>query len=217
MLSALVYTLMQEYDRRESRLMDITLTDFKDLLIRNFGKMIKASLFFAGITLLIMLFLVILAYLSWWTLFLTVPLLCIGLFMIMIPLALFTPLYIFEDLPLLEALKKSFIYGFSAWGEIFLIMLVFGLLGSIINSITMMPWYIMVLLKSVLTLTNEGAGIFNSWWYEFMVYLTGILQSYGLYISSIISAVGLAFQYFHTREKKEGLSVNESIANFDRL
>jgi len=217
MLSALVYTLMQEYERRETRLMDITLADFKGALIRNFGKMVKASLFFTGVTLLVMLLIFLLALLSLWTLALTLPLLMIGLFIIMIPLTFFTPLYIFEEIPFFDALRKSFKYGFSAWGEIFVVLLVFGMLGSIISSITMMPWYIMAFIKSIFTIANEGDSITSSWLYDFIVYLSGILQSYGMYVASIISVVGLAFQYFHTREKKEGISVNESIANFDRL
>jgi len=217
MLSALVYTLMQEYERRETRLMEITIADFKEPLIRNFWKMVKASLFFGGITLLVMLLIGVLAYLSLWTFAITLPLLIIGLIVIMIPIAFFTPLYIFEDIPFFDALRKSFKYGFSAWGETFVVMLVFGFLGGIISSITMMPWYIMVFIKGIFTMANEGNNITSSWLYDFIVYLLGIVQSYGTYIASIMGVVGVAFQYFHTRETKEGVSVNESIANFDQL
>lgn len=217
LLSSMVYTLMQEYERRENRLLDITLADFKDALLRNLGKMVKAVLFFTGVTILCMIVFGLLVYLSPWTMVITVPALIIGLIVISMPLSLFTPLYIFEDQPFSIALKRAFKYGFSVWGEIFLVLLVFGLLGSIISSVTMMPWYIMVLIKSFLTLSSEDAGITASWGYEFIMYLLGIVQSYGTYLSAIISSVGLAFQYFHVREKKEGLSVNESIANFDQL
>lgn len=217
MLSALVYTLMQEYERRENRLMGITMADFKETLIRNFWKMAKASLFFGGMTFLIMLFVGILAYLSLWTLVITSLLLLIGLLVVIIPITFFSPLYMFEDIPFFDALRKSFKYGFSAWGEIFAVMFVFLILGGIISGITMMPWYIMVLIKGFFTMTNEGNNITSSWLYDFIVYLFGIVQSYGAYVASIMSVVGIAFQYFHTREKKEGLSVNESISNFDQL
>ena len=221
LLSSMVYTLMQEYERRENRLLDITLTDFKDALLHNLGKMVKAVLFFTGVFILCMiilgLFVALLVALSPWTMVLTIPLLFILYIVVLIPLSIFFPLYVFENQPLLVALKRAFKYGFSAWGEIFLMVLVFGLLGSIISTVTMMPWYIMVIIKSVFTLSGEDAGITASWGYEFMMYLLGIVQSYGTYLSAMISSVGLAFQYFHVREKKEGLSVNESIANFDQL
>lgn len=217
MLSSLIYTLMQEYERRENRLLDITLADFKSTLLRNLAKMVKATFFFLGVFILCMIIFGLLIAVSPWTMVLTIPLLLIGCFIVFIPLSLFTPLYIFEDQPFSVALKRSFKYGFSAWGEIFLVLLVFGLLGSIISTVTMMPWYIMIMIKSVFTLAGEDAGITASWGYEFLVYLLGIVQSYGTYLSAIITSVGMGFQYFHIREKKEGFSVNESIANFDQL
>lgn len=217
LLSSMVYTLMQEYERRENRLLDITLTDFKDALLHNLGKMMKAVLFFIGVSILCVVVFGLLIVLSPWTMVITVPVLFIGLIVISMPLSLFTPFYIFEDQPFSIALKRAFKYGFSVWGEIFVVVLVFGLLGSIISTVTMMPWYIMVIIKSFFTLSGEDAGITASWGYEFIMYLLGIVQSYGTYLSAMISSVGLAFQYFHLREKKEGVSVNESIANFDQL
>lgn len=206
-LSALVYSLMQEYDRRENRLADITLADLKNPLLRNMGKIVKATFFFLGALMAYMLILSLLTMISPWTMALTVPLLLIGCIAVFIPISLFIPLYIFEDQPFSIALKRAFSYGFSEWGEIFVVLLVFGLLGSIINTITMMPWHILVMIKNIFTLAG----------YEFVVYLFGIAQAYGSYLSTIITSVGLAFQYFHTREKKEGVSVNESIANFNQL
>lgn len=217
LLSSLIYTLMQEYERRENRLQDITLADFKNILIRNFGKALQIALFLFAAYCLCAVIIVLLAFLSLWTLVVTIPIFLIGLFIIAMPISIFTPLYIFEDQPFFVALRRSFKYGFSAWGEIFLILLIFYLLGSIINTVTTMPWYIMVLIQSFFTLADEGNAITSSWWYEFIMYLLGIVQSYGTYLSVIISLVGLAFQYFHTREKKEGISVKESIANFNEL
>lgn len=217
LLSALVYALMQEYERRESRLIDITWTDFKLQLVCNLKKMAITVLFLMGAIILCSLVMGLLAAVSPWTLVITAPLFLIGLFVLYTPLSLFTPFYIFEDQPFSVALSRAFKYGFSAWGETFLVLLVFGLLGNIISSVTMMPWYVLTMIKNVFTLANEGAGVFSSWWYDFIVYLLGIVQAYGAYLSSIIVLVGLAFQYFHIREKKEGVSVNESIANFDQL
>jgi hypothetical protein len=44
-----------------------------------------------------------------------------------------------------------------------------------------------------------------------------IIQSYGTYASLIIVAIATAFQYFHIREKKEGITVSSDIQNFENL
>jgi hypothetical protein len=81
----------------------------------------------------------------------------------------------------------------------------------------MLPWYIVILFGELFSLTERGAGMNVSLWYQFISYLLGIIQSYGMYASYILSAVGIAFQYFHLREKKEGISVDANIQNFERL
>jgi accessory gene regulator protein AgrB len=69
----------------------------------------------------------------------------------------------------------------------------------------------------IFALVEPGEGINGSIWYQFISYLLGVMYSYGMYASYILSAVGIAFQYFHIREKKEGISVDASIQNFERL
>ncbi|MDR3269736.1 MAG: hypothetical protein LBT83_11815 [Tannerella sp.] len=216
-LSALVYSLMQTYERRERRLLDITLADVKALFMKNVGKMFKVTLFIIGVVLLLFVIIALLAWVSLWTLVVTIPVLLIGLILVAIPLALFTPLYLFEDMPFAVALNKALRYGFSAWGEMFLVVLVFGMLGGIISGVTTMPWYVVTVIGQVFAQVEPDSGINSALWYRVATYLLGIIQSYGTYISSIISSVGIAFQYFHLRETKEGVSVKADIANFDRL
>jgi len=216
-LNAMVYALMTEYEHRDSRLMQLTLDDFKTLLIRNTGKMIRISLFMIGATVLISGLIALLAWLSIWTLVLTVIASLIGILAVMVPLSLFTPIYLFEDISFVEALKKSFKYGFSAWGETFLIILVFGFLVNIVSGVTSLPWSIVLMFGEIFSLTEPGEGLNATIWYQFISYLLGIIQSYGMYVSSILSAVGIAFQYFHIREKNEGISVDASIRDFEKL
>jgi len=216
-LYALVYSLMTEYEKRDNRLMDIKLADFKTSLIRNIGKILRVNLFIGGIATLLCTIVVLLAVSMTETLFLTLPVLLIGGVAVIVPINLFIPVYIFEDIPFFEALRKAFRYGFSAWGEIFVIVLVLGLMGNIISSVTMMPWYIVLVFGEIFSLAEPDSAINASIWYQFITYLLGIVQSYGMYVSYILSAVGIAFQYFHIREKKEGISFNADIRNFDQL
>jgi hypothetical protein len=80
----------------------------------------------------------------------------------------------------------------------------------------MLPWYITLLVGNILSLTNESQTE-PSVIYKFVLYLLGIIQSFGVYVSSIIGVIGLAFQYFHAREKVEGVSIESNISNFNKL
>jgi hypothetical protein len=217
MLSALVYTLMQEYERRETRLMNIRAADIKLLLVRNLKKIIGASLFMCAVIIAFAGVIVLLALISPWTVIVSVLLLTVICFVVMVPLALFLPVYVFEDKPLFPALRKAFSFGFKAWGGTLLVMIVFGFLSNIISMATMMPWYLMTLIINVMDATNYTDGITEQLWYKFIIYLLGIIQSYGIYLAMIITSVGYAFQYFHVREQQERVSADDSIRNFDKL
>jgi len=217
LLNALVYTLMIEYERRDSRLMGLAVQDIKSSLIKNTVKILRVYLLLCGLSLLIGALVVGLALLSPWTLVLTILITLVVVVAVMIPLNLIMPVYIFENIPLSKAFSKSFKYGFSAWGQTFLVIFVFGIFANIVSGVTMTPWYLVMLFGQIFSVTEQGAGINDAIWYQFVTYLLGIIQSYGMYVSLILSAVGIAFQYFHLREKNEGISVNANIQNFDQL
>ena len=221
-LNALVYSLMSEYDQRETRLVTITLQNFKSLLIKNTIKILRTYLLFIGALVLGSLFVALLlsifsspAFSVIFVLLLIV--IIVGMFFMMVPLNLFMPIYLFEDISFSEALRKTFKYGFSHWGGTFMMLLIFGLLAYIISGLTTTPWYLVMIFGQVLSLTEQGAGINVSIWYQFGSYLLGVLQSYGMYASYILTTVGIAFQYFHIREKKEGITIDTNIQNFERL
>ena len=221
-LNAMVYSLMSEYERRETRLMTITLQDFKSSLIKNTVKLLRAYLLFVVAVVLVGLLMFLLIYTfssqAFYVIFVFLLIVIMaGMFFIMIPLNLFMPIYLFEDISFFGALKKAFKYGFSHWGGTFVIILVFGLLANIISGVTMMPWYVVMIVGQVFAITEQGAGINASIWYQFISYLLGIIQSYGMYVAYILTAVGIAFQYFHLREKKEGITIDTNIRDFDRL
>ena len=221
-LNAMVYSLMSEYDQRETRLMSITLQDFKSALIKKTVKLLRAFLLFVGaivlLGLLAFLLLYALASENLYGIFVFLLIIIIaGLIFIMIPMQLFMPIYLFEEISFSGALKKTFKYGVAHWGGTFVIVFIFGLLANIISSVTMMPWYVMLLVGQMLSITGQGSGINASIWYQFISYLLGILQSYGMYASYLLTSVGIAFQYFHIREKNEGITIDTNIRDFDRL
>jgi hypothetical protein len=217
LISALVYSLLHTYEQRDRRLQGLAFADIKPLFMANCAKALRIMLFNCGLIIAAATFVAVLAWFSLWTLIGTFLLLIIGTVVFMVPLTLFTPLYLFEDLPFGAALRKSMKYGFSAWGEIFLVSLVFGLLANILSGVTSLPWTLVTIIGSIFSIASPDAGIETSLWYRFLTYILGVIMAYGTYLGLIVTTGGIAFQYFHLREKREGVTMQTDIVNFDSL
>ena len=89
------------------------------------------------------IFVGLLVALTPFTLFLTIPF----IIAFSVPLALLTPIYLFEDITLMEAFKKTFRLGFATWGGVFLVSLLMGIIANVLQGVTMMPWYIATVVK----------------------------------------------------------------------
>ena len=153
------------------------------------------------------------AALLWPVLFLVIPFVII----LAVPFALWAPIYLFEDISVMESLKKTFRLGFATWGGIFLISLIMGLIAGILQGVTMMPWYIGTIVKSIFAMSSGGSEATVSVGYNFMLYLLAIVQAFGAYLAMIFSLVGLAYQYGHASEKVDNIMVESDIDNFDKL
>lgn len=158
------------------------------------------------------IFIVLLAVLTPFTLILTIPL----LFAFMVPLALMAPIYLFEDISLGEAFAKTFRLGFATWGGVFLVLMVMGLIASVLQGIVSIPWYVIYIVKMVFTMSDGGATS-SSVGLNFAQYLFSILMLYGSYLSAIFSIVGLVYQYGHASEVVDSITVESDIDNFDKL
>lgn len=134
-----------------------------------------------------------------------------------IPLALLGPIYLFEDITLMGAFKKTFRLGFATWGGVLAITLIMGLVANVLQGITMMPWYIATVVKTVFATSDVGSETTVSAGYSFMLYLLGIVQAFGAYLSMIFSLVGLAYQYGHASEVVDSVTIESDIDNFDKL
>ena len=149
----------------------------------------------------------------WPALFLVIPFVII----LVVPLALWAPIYLFEDISIMGSLKKTFRLGFATWGGIFLISLIMGLIAGILQGVTMMPWYICTIVKSIFAMSSGGSEATVSVGYSFLLYLLAIVQVFGAYLAMIFSLVGLAYQYGHASEKVDNIMVESDIDNFDKL
>lgn len=213
LLTSLVYALIRTYNEREERLQGVTLGMLKSLLLRNVKRLFLVTLFGVLLMVLVSLVLGFLAALLPFSLFLIVPL----IFIFIVPLALWAPIYLFEDISILEALKKTFRLGFATWGGIFLISLVLGMIAGILQGVTMVPWYIVTVVKYIFAMSAGGSEVTVSVGYSFVQYLLAIVQAFGAYLAMIFSLVGLAYQYGHASEKVDSIMVESDIDNFDKL
>lgn len=212
-LSSLIYALIRTYNDREERLEGITLSALKPLLLNNMGKMLKMILLAMLLMIIAVMVLVLLATLTPYTLILTIPL----FIACMVPMALFSPIYLFENIGIWAAFKKTFRLGFATWGGVFAISIVMGFIGGILQGIAMLPWYVATIVKYFFAMSDSGSVVTVSPVYNFFLYLLGILQTFGAYIGSIFMIVGLAYQYGHASEVVDSVSVEEDIDNFDNL
>ena len=212
-LTSLIYALIRTYNERDERLQGVTLGMLRPMLLRNVKRLVVMTLF--GLVLMVLLGVImgLMAALIWPALFLVIPFVII----LAVPLALWAPYYLFEDISVMESLKKTFRLGFATWGGIFLISLIMGLIAGILQGVTMMPWYIGTIVKSIFAMSSGGSEATVSVGYNFMLYLLAIVQAFGAYLAMIFSLVGLAYQYGHASEKVDNIMVESDIDNFDKL
>lgn len=214
LLVSVVYGLMWIYERRDERLEGLTGSDFKPVLLKNLKRSGLAVLFFIGILILVMvLTAMLIAMLS--------PLIALPIALVLmvvaIPMMLFMPVYLMEDIHLMPAFQKTLRLGFGTWWSTFALILVLGFIVSFIQGIFAIPYYITVVVKTVMGMHDNGSEFFDSAGYSFMVYLFGVLQSYATYLLSTILAVGLALQYGHASEKKDHVTMEDNINRFEEL
>ena len=207
------YGLMQIYNQREERLAGVTFADLKPFLFKNIRRLLVMVLFCIGLTIVVGIVMGILVVASPFTLLLTVPL----LIACAVPLALFTPIYLFEEIGILVAFWKTFRLGFATWGGVFLVSLVMGLISSVLQGVTTTPWYIATIVKYFFMLSDTQNELTISAGYSFMVYLLAIVQTFGAYLSMIFSLIGMVYQYGHASEVVDSISVESEIDKFEQL
>ena len=214
LMTSLVYALVKLYNEREERLNNITFSDIKPLLFRNIGRLIVLGLVLTGLLIVAMFVMILLGMASTLTLILTFP----AFVALMVALTIWPPIYLYENIGVGASLSKAFRMGFATWGGIFGIMFIMGIIASVLQGVAMMPWYMAVVVKSLFTYSTEGtiAGESNIL-YDIFVYLLGIVQAYGVYLSMIFSLLGISYQYAHASEKLDSITVESEIDNFENL
>jgi hypothetical protein len=213
LLYSLVFSLFQLYGTRENRLQGVTWKEMTPLFLKNMKRMWASILTMVLLVLLYSVVMGVLILATPFSLIITIP----AFIALMVPLALFFPTNCMEDIGVFTALKKSYRLGFRTWGSLFGFCFVMGLLANILQGITSIPWYVMYVIKTVFSMKGSVETFTASTGYNFVLYLLNILQVYGAYLGMCIMAVGIVFQYGHTREKTDNVSIDNDIEHFEEL
>lgn len=221
--SSLIYTLVRVYNEREERLEGITLSELRPMLLSGAWKTVKMGFFIIVMATVIITLMTIIGAAAGVAAGggLSVFLLVIGfiaLFACFIPLALTLPIYIIEeDAKLWPSLTKALRLGFKTWGGIFGVLFIVGFIANFIQGVASIPWYIMIMIKAVLTAGDSASTMTSSPLYSFGTYLFGVVQSFGMYVGYTIMHVAIAMLYGHAAEKVDGVSVERDVDNFEQM
>jgi hypothetical protein len=219
-LTSLIYALMRTYGQRTGRLKDITLKELRPLLMHNVKRVIIVGVLLFVFFMAYCTFLAIIGNLATkYSFVFLLAVLILLLFAIFIPLSLLIPIYLLEEISFWNAFSKALRLGFMTWGGTFAILFILGIIVNVLQSVTSMPWYIMLMVKEFLAsnATSTANPVTPSIFYNFGLYLLGVVQSYGMYLSIALFTIGITFQYGHAAEKIDGVSVGGDIDNFEHL
>jgi hypothetical protein len=222
-LAGLTFCLIRLYDKRPQRLKDLTFDEMKPELMYCMKR--SAVLIVVSVLLVIAAVIVLLipVGLAFWINgvlgFLSIVLLYIILIVLVIPLTLVTPIYLMEDqIGVIPAFAKAFRLGFATWGGIFAVMFIVGIITSVLQTFTMMPWYILSMIKMALSISDNLEGsFFNTFFFTFLQYLTCILQCLGYLLAELMTLVALTIQYGHACDKIDGVGVAQKIVHFEEF
>lgn len=210
---SLVYALVKIYNERKERLEGLSFAELKPVLLRCMGRLFLMGLFLTGVFILFFTIMGLLVALTPFTLFLTIPL----LIAVMIPLCIFPPIYLFEEIDIWEAFIKSLRVGFATWGGIFGVSFVMGFISNVLYGVASIPWYVVFMIGTFLSASDAQSAVTSSMGYSVMMYLFGIIMLFGIYVSTIFPILGLAYQYGHSSEKMEHISIVDDIDKFEQL
>ena len=222
-LIGLVYAMVRLYRLREDRLKNLSWAELKPDL----WHCIKRSLWMTLAGLLILLVIIGIFVVVCWGLFsidkilgfLGIVFLYVLALAIVLPMSLAAPAYMLEDdLGVFSAYLKGMRLGFATWGGVLAVTFVVGIITGVVQSFTMLPWYVLSLAKMLVTVANkQEGGFFNTSLFDFIQYLTCILSCLGYFVSAVITIIGLTIQYGHACDKIDGVGVARNIEKFDEF
>ena len=124
---------------------------------------------------------------------------------VMMPLALFLPVFWFEDQSPLAALRRCFYLIRGKWWSTLGLLMVIGLIQGTVSMVFILPQYAIMFGKlfKIAVLSSDVLGI-----------AVQCLYTVGLMLTYTLPLVALAFQYFNLVERHDGVGLHQLV---DRL
>ena len=230
LLSSICFAMIRYYNESPTRLQGVTLRDLKPLIIQCMKRSFLMGLVFSVAWVVIIIILGLFAFIFFEVtsndqfpnvligigLFFLV---IIGLLVVFVPATVSWPVYLFEDdETLFSAIRRGWRLGIYSFFPLIGLMFIMALIENVLQTVTTLPWYFMYLAKVFISATNEGAtSVVNSPIYNFVEYILSVIMNFGTYLATTLTIIALAFHYGSVAEEVDGVSVEESIQNFDQL
>lgn len=212
-IGSLTFSYIQLYNERENGLEDSTFEDLKPYLKRNAWRMVKCSL------VIVLLYLGVLGIIIggfvinvWWLSLILIVLAMIAC----IPVLMFLPTYIYEDISVWRALSRGVWLGWKTWGGIFALGFVLSLLSNVISMVFVMPWEICLMVKAIFigdSSSQLAPGVILS----LMQYIFGVFMWVGQLLLSTLFFVSISYLYSHAAELLDDMSVTKGIEDFEGM
>ena len=212
-LYALVYTMMQLYERRSERLQGVTFAELRPGIIQ---KSVRELVLLVTSVVLVIVVGLVAGLMVAISPVMILP--AILLAIIALPLiVLVHPIYLFEDTGIVSAYAKSVRLGWKTWAGVVGVIIVLYIISSILSGLISTPWYIMLMAKNVFATQGDTAGFVSSFGYTAIQYLLGVVSSFASNCMMALMGIGIAYQYGHACDKVDGVGVDQDIENFETL
>ena len=211
LLFAVSYALMKEYADRNGDIRNISFAELKPSLIRMLKRSVAVMAFSVAFAAVVIGLMVLLGMLF-------LPLAILPFFAalaVCIPLMLLYPIYLFEDITMLEAIKKSLGWGFKTWGGTAAITFVVSLIIGFASNLISIPYSMLIMIKGFAGVSSGFSLVANSPVYIVITYLLGVLSVFASYLGYAIMTVAIAYQYGHAADKLSNMGIMNQIDNFE--
>lgn len=214
-VSTVVFSLIQAYNLRSNGLEEITFDELKPLFKRNSWRLVKCSLVIFLIVAAVLALAILLAAIIHW---IVAFFMFIAIMVLVIPLLMVAPVYIYENVNVWTALRRGVNLGWKTWGGIFVLGLVLSLLSNIASTLVSLPWQVCYIVKMLFSESGNGEPTFvtNSL-YTFVMYVFGIVMLYANFAIFSLFYVSTSYLYSHAAEQQDDMSLETGIAHFTEL
>ena len=209
LLNAFLWSMVKLYHDRPDGLASITGKDYR----RQFWPMLKRM---AIATLPILLILVPALALST-VLLMFVPFAFFIYMLVALPILLIAPIYALEQSTVFNAVGRAFKLGFRQFGTLMLMAITLIILVYVLQGVVMLPWALLIALKSMLLGTSNGSPAFLAVLGNSLFNIFSVLLCYVTYISIAVVLISGAYLYGAAVQQDEDVSIISDIDNFENL